>query len=76
VYQSGSELAPQKLDEMGYTLAVAGVSVNRMMHGWVLRAALLGAAMLAGLHAAAQVEYVDPTIGNVGILLVPTRPAV
>lgn len=26
------------------------------------------------LHA--QVEYVDPTIGNVGILLVPTRPAV
>jgi predicted alpha-1,2-mannosidase len=26
--------------------------------------------------AAAQVEYVDPTIGNVGILLVPTRPAV
>jgi predicted alpha-1,2-mannosidase len=24
----------------------------------------------------AQVEYVDPTIGNVGILLVPTRPAV
>ena len=31
--------------------------------------------MLAG-HAAAQVEYVDPTIGNVGILLVPTRPAV
>src|SRR5437763_16377466 len=27
-------------------------------------------------HATAQVEYVDPTIGNVGILLVPTRPAV
>jgi predicted alpha-1,2-mannosidase len=26
--------------------------------------------------AAAQVEYVDSTIGNVGILLVPTRPAV
>jgi predicted alpha-1,2-mannosidase len=24
----------------------------------------------------AQVQYVDPTIGNVGILLVPTRPAV
>ena len=29
-----------------------------------------------GYHARAQVEYVDPTIGNVGILLVPTRPAV
>ena len=27
-------------------------------------------------HAMAQVEYVDPTIGNIGILLVPTRPAV
>ena len=28
------------------------------------------------LQTDAQVEYVDPTIGNVGILLVPTRPAV
>src|SRR5581483_5109974 len=27
-------------------------------------------------QVAAQVEYVDPTIGNVGILLVPTRPTV
>jgi predicted alpha-1,2-mannosidase len=27
-------------------------------------------------RASAQVEYVDPTIGNVGILLVPTRPTV
>jgi predicted alpha-1,2-mannosidase len=31
---------------------------------------------LFGIEARAQVEYVDPTIGNVGILLVPTRPAV
>jgi predicted alpha-1,2-mannosidase len=29
-----------------------------------------------GVPAHAQVEYVAPTIGNVGILLVPTRPAV
>ncbi|HEV3445204.1 MAG TPA: GH92 family glycosyl hydrolase [Gemmataceae bacterium] len=36
---------------------------------------LAAAAALAG-DAAAQVEYVDPTIGNVGILLVPTRPTV
>jgi len=28
------------------------------------------------IRASAQVEYVDPTIGNVGILLVPTRPTV
>ena len=27
-------------------------------------------------RAPAQVDYVDPTIGNVGILLVPTRPTV
>ena len=27
-------------------------------------------------YAAAQVQYVDPTIGNVGILLEPTRPSV
>ncbi|UWZ86092.1 GH92 family glycosyl hydrolase [Occallatibacter riparius] len=32
--------------------------------------------LLVVRHAAAQVEYVDPTIGNVGILLVPTRPSV
>ncbi len=35
------------------------------------------AALVAGaVPARAQVEQVDPTIGNVGILLVPTRPAV
>ena len=31
---------------------------------------------LSALSASAQVEYVDPTIGNVGILLEPTRPTV
>ena len=31
--------------------------------------------LLAGAQVEAQVEYVDPTIGNVGILLEPTRPA-
>ncbi|HEY3626186.1 MAG TPA: GH92 family glycosyl hydrolase [Terracidiphilus sp.] len=37
----------------------------------------LGPIAFAGAsRARAQVEYVDPTIGNVGILLVPTRPAV
>jgi predicted alpha-1,2-mannosidase len=60
---------------MGDTLAVACVFANRIFHG-LLKAGLLGAIVLAALHAAAQVEYVDPTIGNVGILLVPTRPTV
>jgi predicted alpha-1,2-mannosidase len=41
-----------------------------------LRFGILAAVILAAGSAAAQVEYVDPTIGNVGILLVPTRPTV
>ena len=43
--------------------------------GW-LSSALLAAVIALPGHATAQVEYVDPTIGNVGILLEPTRPAV
>ncbi len=42
-------------------------------------AVLLGALLVAMAGArgvSAQVEYVDPTIGNVSILLVPTRPTV
>jgi predicted alpha-1,2-mannosidase len=42
----------------------------------VIRCALLAGTTMLGAHASAQVEYVDPTIGNVGILLVPTRPTV
>ena len=41
-----------------------------------LAALVLFAAVLFAARAIAQVEYVDPTIGNIGILLVPTRPAV
>ena len=37
---------------------------------------LTAAVFFFALPAQAQVEYVDPTIGNVGILLEPTRPAV
>ncbi len=40
------------------------------------RAALMIIAAMAAMRAPAQVEYVDPTIGNVGVLLVPTRPTV
>ena len=39
-------------------------------------AVFLALVTLFASHVAAQVEYVDPTIGNVGILLVPTRPTV
>ena len=38
---------------------------------------LMGVALaMMAAPAVAQVEYVDPTIGNVSILLVPTRPTV
>ena len=61
---------------MGFTLAVIRVFANRILHGYGLKTGLLGAVVLIALQAAAQVEYVDPTIGNVGILLEPTRPSV
>ncbi|MGA2050243.1 MAG: GH92 family glycosyl hydrolase, partial [Terracidiphilus sp.] len=57
-------------------MEVIRVIANRILHGYGLKAALLGAVVLIALQAAAQVEYVDPTIGNVGILLEPTRPSV
>ena len=41
-----------------------------------LKAALTAIVAMIAMRASAQVEYVDPTIGNVGILLVPTRPTV
>ena len=41
-----------------------------------LAIAFLFVSGIVTVRANAQVEYVDPTIGNVGILLVPTRPAV
>ncbi len=41
-----------------------------------LAAGLLAILTLFAARGAAQVESVDPTIGNVGILLVPTRPTV
>jgi predicted alpha-1,2-mannosidase len=71
---------------MGYTLAVIRAVANRILRGYlwktdlqravVLVVGLLAAVVMAASHAAAQVEYVDPTIGNVGILLEPTRPTV
>jgi predicted alpha-1,2-mannosidase len=42
----------------------------------IVKAALLSVLTFFAMRATAQVEYVDPTIGNVGILLEPTRPTV
>ncbi len=41
-----------------------------------LKAVLAIIVAMIAMPAPAQVEYVDPTIGNVGVLLVPTRPTV
>jgi predicted alpha-1,2-mannosidase len=41
-----------------------------------MTAFILGLSTFSARPTAAQVEYVDPTVGNVGVLLVPTRPAV
>src|ERR1035437_2593717 len=57
-------------------MKIAEVASNGPSLVVVLKAALLAAITLAPVQVAAQVKYVDPTIGNVGILLVPTRPAV
>ena len=61
---------------MGYKVRITSVVASRILRADKLRSGLLAAVTMLAGHAVAQVEYVDPTIGNVGILLVPTRPAV
>jgi predicted alpha-1,2-mannosidase len=57
-------------------LSICRLGVKRNWLQGSLAAALVISSNLFVGQAAAQVEYVDPTIGNIGILLVPTRPAV
>ena len=57
-------------------MKIANVIAMCMSRAAILNVALLAATIFPPGSAVAQVEYVDPTIGNVGILLVPTRPAV
>jgi predicted alpha-1,2-mannosidase len=54
----------------------AGSVLRRRFNGINLVFVLVGIIFFAVRPLCAQVEYVDPTIGNVGILLVPTRPTV
>jgi predicted alpha-1,2-mannosidase len=61
---------------MELNMKIARAAAKSLRRAVILSAALLGAVTVFATSAAAQVEYVDPTIGNVGILLVPTRPAV
>src|SRR5579871_3251359 len=61
---------------MRFYVAKWNAAVRLVLGKHILHVAGLVAVLSAGAHALAQVEYVDPTIGNVGILLMPTRPAV
>jgi predicted alpha-1,2-mannosidase len=47
-----------------------------LKHSGLVQTTLLVILSLSAVESRAQVQYVDPTIGNVGVLLVPTRPAV
>ena len=60
---------------MGHTMTSATIQ-NRLFGKCSFGLVLSLALVLLAARLSAQVEYVDPTIGNVGILLVPTRPAV
>ena len=60
----------------GWCLKIAGVDTRWILNAEKLKCGLLAAAMCLAGRGSAQVEYVDPTIGNVGILLEPTRPTV
>jgi predicted alpha-1,2-mannosidase len=55
---------------------IARLVMSRTFRPYWFSFAILAAVIVSAGRAAAQVEYVDPTIGNVGILLKPTRPAV
>jgi len=79
IVQGGFSLRKKPLSACGslYTNWRTAIVARRRGHA-VMRKAALFAALLFVVPAQAfpQVEYVDPTIGNVSILLVPTRPAV
>ena len=62
--------------EMEHTVGIASVFASNVFRVNLIKSGVLAAVTLLAGHAAAQVEYVDTTIGNVGILLEPTRPTV
>ena len=59
-----------------YKMKSARVLVESGRHSVAAESVLFAVLALLAAPAIAQVEYVDPTIGNVGILLEPTRPTV
>ena len=61
---------------MEYTVGIASVFASHVFRVNLIKSGVMAAVIVMAGHGAAQVEYVDPTIGNVGILLEPTRPIV
>src|ERR1019366_5409172 len=61
---------------MGYMVGIESSFARLVPAANKLKFGVMAAVILLAGHATAQVEYVDPTIGNVGILLEPTRPTV
>lgn len=61
---------------MRFPVSLLIAVVRSLSRKSIFKVASLFAFLATGAPVHAQVEYVDPTIGNVGILLVPTRPAV
>src|SRR5580698_2866169 len=62
---------------IGDTVRVLGIIASQILRSNKLTFIFLASIVIwAAGPTQAQVEYVDPTIGSVSILLVPTRPAV
>src|ERR1039457_6173691 len=61
---------------MGYMVGIESSFARLVPAANKLKFGVMAAVIVLAGHVTAQVEYVDPTIGNVGILLQPTRPAV
>ena len=60
--------------QMEMKVRMARFGACRFSSANLLNCGLVTAVVVYGANAGAQVEYVNPTIGNVGILLEPTRP--
>jgi predicted alpha-1,2-mannosidase len=76
LHEPGFRIVGCRKIERERTLKIGGVGARRVLKTGKLKCGLLAVVFCLAVRGSAQVEYVDPTIGNVGILLEPTRPTV
>jgi hypothetical protein len=76
LHEPGFRIVGCRKFERERTLKIGGVGARRVLKTGKLKCGLLAVVFCLAGRGSAQVEYVDPTIGNVGILLEPTRPTV